>query len=91
MRLSEAEARLLSRLLFEARERVDMAADVVEARTGKHDIHGRRLVEQLDELRAKMGWSAHGFGGERATFEVSRALAEPSEAPDASRSERLSQ
>jgi hypothetical protein len=55
---------LLSRLLFEARERSEMLADIVEIRTGRPDATGRRLVEEIDAYRARRGWSPHGFGGE---------------------------
>lgn len=54
----------LSRLLFEARESVEMWADVVEARMGVPDSYTRGLVERLDAYRAERGWSPHGFGGE---------------------------
>jgi glutamine synthetase len=54
----------LSRLLFEARESVEMWADVVEARTGKADNYTRGLVARIDAYRAERGWSPHGFGGE---------------------------
>lgn len=58
------EARLLSRILFEARERVDMMADIVETNTGQPDLHGRRLMKEIDDYRAKQGWNPHGFGKE---------------------------
>jgi hypothetical protein len=58
------DVRLLSRLLFESRERVEMARDMVESRTGQTDEWARRLVAEIDEYRAARGWSPHGFGGE---------------------------
>jgi hypothetical protein len=58
------QARLLSRLLFESRERVDMAGDIVESRSGKRDEWARRLVAEIDAYRDSRGWSPHGFGGE---------------------------
>lgn len=58
------DARLLSRLLFESRERVEMARDMVEHRSGKTDDWARRLVGEIDAYRARRGWSPHGFGGE---------------------------
>jgi hypothetical protein len=58
------DAARLSRMLFEARERVDMARDMVEIRTGKTDEWARRLVAEIDAYRAERGWSPHGFGGE---------------------------
>jgi hypothetical protein len=54
----------LSRLLFEARERSEMFADVIEAQTGQSDEWGRRLVKEIDDYRASRGWSPHGYGGE---------------------------
>lgn len=54
----------LSRLLWHARERVEMAADSVEHSTGREDMHGRRLVADIDAFRAAQGWSPNGFGGE---------------------------
>jgi hypothetical protein len=62
---AEKEAKLLSRMLFESRERVEMAADMVEARTGQLDGWGRRLVAEIDAYRDSRGWSRDGFGGER--------------------------
>jgi hypothetical protein len=61
----DTDAPLLSRLLFESRERVEMAADMVERRTGQTDDWGRRLVAEIDAYRAGRGWSPNGFGGER--------------------------
>lgn len=61
---ADKEAKLLSRLLFESRERVDMAGDVVEAQTGKRDEWARRLVAEIDAYRASRGWSPDGFGRE---------------------------
>lgn len=58
------EAQRLSRILWESRERVEMAADVVERRTGQRDDWGRRLVAEIDAYRAEQGWSPDGFGGE---------------------------
>jgi len=58
------DAQLLSRLLFESRERVEMAADMIERRAGQPDEWGRRLVAEIDEYRASRGWSPHGFGNE---------------------------
>jgi hypothetical protein len=62
----------LSRMLFEARERIEMAADVVESQMGKADHHGRKLVAEIDAYRAEQGWSPYGFGGETDAPEVSR-------------------
>lgn len=60
---SREERQNLSRMLFEARERVEMTADVIEA-SGKQDAWGRQLVNDIDEYRAARGWSPHGFGDE---------------------------
>lgn len=58
------EAAKLSRLLFDAREQIEMWADVVERGTGQPADHLRRLVAEIDAYRAEHGWSPHGFGGE---------------------------
>ena len=60
----EDDAAELSRLLFEAREQIDMWADVVEARVGKPANYTRSLVERIDLYRAARGWNPDGFGGE---------------------------
>lgn len=57
----------LSRLLFDAREQIEMWAAVIENTTGKNAAHPRRLVREIDEFRAERGWSPNGFGGEQAT------------------------
>jgi hypothetical protein len=62
-KMMEAE---LSKLLFEAREQVDMWADVVEAKGGKPASHARSVVERIDAYRRRRGWSPDGFGGESA-------------------------
>lgn len=59
-----SDAARLSRMLFEARERAEMARDMVEAQTGQTDVWARWLVRDIDEYRAEQGWSPHGFGGE---------------------------
>lgn len=56
--------RELSKLLFEAREEIEMWADVVEARTGKSASQTRDVLARLDQYRAERGWSPHGFGYE---------------------------
>ena len=65
--LTSDERARLSRMLFEARERVEMSADTVELQVGKPDIWGRRLVAEIDAYRAEQGWSPHGFGGEETS------------------------
>lgn len=54
----------LSRLLFDAREQIDMWADVVEARSRRPATDARKVVAEIDAYRAEHGWSPHGFGGE---------------------------
>lgn len=58
------EAARLSKLLFEAREGLEMWADSVEARLGGTPHYARDLVRQIDAYRAERGWNPHGFGGE---------------------------
>jgi len=55
---------LLSRLLFDARERIEMQIDSVERRSGRPDLHGRTLVAEIDSYRIGHGWNPDGFGGE---------------------------
>lgn len=57
----------LSKLLFEARELIDMFGDVVESRSGRPDAQSRRVRDEIDAFRAERGWSPHGFGGEGDT------------------------
>jgi hypothetical protein len=64
---SDDEAQLLSKLLFEAREQIDMWGDVVAIRTGVQDNYTRGLRDRIDAYRADKGWSAGGFGGEQAS------------------------
>lgn len=54
----------LSKLLFTAREAIEMLADIVSARTHQNPLHLRELVCEIDNYRADRGWSPHGFGGE---------------------------
>jgi hypothetical protein len=54
----------LSKLMFEAREAVEMYADVVKMQAGRDDDWLRRVVADLDAYRAEQGWNPHGFGGE---------------------------
>jgi hypothetical protein len=55
----------ISRLLFCAREEIEMWADVVESRSGEIAESQRRTIREIDEYRAERGWSPHGFGGEQ--------------------------
>lgn len=59
-----SDAARLSKLLFEARELVDMLSSITEARSGRPDTWSRRVRDELDAYRAEQGWSPHGFGGE---------------------------
>ena len=54
----------LSKMLFDARENLDMWADVVEAKSGQPAKQVRDLIAEIDLYRAEAGWSPHGFGGE---------------------------
>lgn len=54
----------LSRLLFEARESVEMLAEIVESRIPGQDIHNRRIIAEIDDFRVARGWNPDGFGGE---------------------------
>ena len=54
----------LSRLLWEAREQIDMWADTVAARTGREPTHTLSVRDRIDAYRAEQGWSPDGFGGE---------------------------
>lgn len=62
--LMNTSSRDLSRVLFEARERISMQIDVTESQTGKLDAWGQRLLREIDEIRAREQWNPHGFGGE---------------------------
>lgn len=62
--MPETEAARLSRMLFHAREQIDMWSDVVERRTDKPAAASRRLVEEIDAYRLERGWDSFGFGGE---------------------------
>lgn len=54
----------LSKLLFMAREQIDMWADVVAARTGQRPEYIDSVRDCIDAYREERGWSQHGFGGE---------------------------
>lgn len=54
----------LSRLLFLAREHIEMWADVVEHSQHEPAQDVRRVLSEIDAYRAERGWSPHGFGGE---------------------------
>lgn len=54
----------LSKMLFEAREAIEMYADVVEAQAGRPDPWLRGLTAKIDAYRAEHGWTPDGFGGE---------------------------
>lgn len=62
--VSTDEAYLLSRLLFESREQIEMWSDVVERQGGKPSSYTRELVRRIDAYRADRGWNPNGFGGE---------------------------
>jgi len=58
------DAARLSKLLFEAREQIDMLNGIVESQSGRVDNWSRRVRDEIDAYRAEQGWSADGFGGE---------------------------
>lgn len=64
---TENDAARLSRLLFEARELLDMYFDTVKGITGKEDPWIKSTRAEIDAYRAERGWSPHGFGGESDT------------------------
>lgn len=59
-----ADRFFLSRVLFEAREQLDMWADVVESRTGERDHSLTRLIKEIDTYRRNRGWLEGGYGNE---------------------------
>lgn len=59
------EAARLSKMLYEAREQIDMWADVVEIKTHREATAARRLVREIDTYRAEHGWNRYGYGGEQ--------------------------
>lgn len=58
------ESARLSRMLFEAREAIDMYGDITASQTGKESEWLRRIRDEIDQYREDQGWSPHGFGGE---------------------------
>lgn len=59
-----AEVRRLSRMLWSARESLDMLADLVEISLDEPDTNTRELIAEIDAYRTDRGWSPNGFGGE---------------------------
>jgi len=64
--MDENEARRLSKMLFVARESIEMFADIVENRTSRRSKDLRRQVAEIDQYRAEHRWSPNGFGNEPA-------------------------
>lgn len=64
--MDKDEAQRLSRMLFDARELIDMHADMVRGATGREDTWSTRVRDEIDAYRAERGWSPHGFGREGA-------------------------
>lgn len=62
----ETEAARLSKLLFTARELIDMYADMMVSSQPQLQAHvyPRAIRDEIDEYRAEKGWSPNGFGGE---------------------------
>jgi hypothetical protein len=54
----------LSRMLFEARDNLEMFADIAEAELSQPADYLRNLIKEIDDYRAAQGWSPDGFGGE---------------------------
>jgi hypothetical protein len=61
--LDDQPARL-SRILFQARENLEMWADVVRSRAGRGDSSLAALIGEIDDYRSERGWNVDGFGGE---------------------------
>lgn len=59
----------LSRLLWDAREGLEMYADHLDAR-GVPSRGPRQTVAEIDAYRARQGWNPHGFGGEAPDWSV---------------------
>jgi hypothetical protein len=55
----------LSRLLFEARDIIDMFGDMVERQSGQSDPWSRRVRDEIDAYRAEQGWPSDGFDIEK--------------------------
>lgn len=70
MTLSDVAQQQLSKMLFEARELIDMFGDAVEARAGKADTWARRVRDEIDAFRRSFGWNDDGFGGEGTQTET---------------------
>lgn len=64
--LTEDEARELSRLLWDARELIDMFGDITAAKIGERDPGVDDTRDKIDAFRARYGWDAGGFGSESA-------------------------
>ncbi len=60
----------VSKFLFEAREEIEMWADVVESQTGKPARHTRQILATLDNFRVDQGWNKDSFGGEEGPVHV---------------------
>ena len=59
------EAEALSRILWNARENIEMYADLIEGRHGKAaGVPLRDDIKEIDDYRASRGWSPNGYGGE---------------------------
>lgn len=58
------ETQRLSKLLYEARDVIDMYLAIIERRLDKPDHYSRRVRDEIDAYRAERGWSPDGFGGE---------------------------
>jgi hypothetical protein len=58
------EPTVLSALLFNARELLDMYGDTVFHMTDRKDPWVYGIRDQIDAYRAERGWPTNGYGGE---------------------------
>lgn len=62
--MDREERQRLSKMLFEARETIEMFGDVVWVREGRADKRLEQLIAEIDSYRHEQGWSPNGYGGE---------------------------
>lgn len=62
--MASNNAQRLSRILWDAREYIDMTIQTIERASGTIDYNSRRLRDEIDAYRSEKGWSPNGFGGE---------------------------
>ncbi len=64
LRLNSHDAQQLSRMLFDARELIEMFGEAMSSRGITYSEWLDRVVKEIDDFRAAQGWSPNGFGGE---------------------------